>query len=809
MPGIPDEYIGPDGQVRAPWRRFFDLLGQQDVETSIAAADRHIRDMGISYRVHGEAQERAWPLSRLPLLIGEAEWAEIAAGVAQRAQLMEAVLADVYGPGRLTAEGLLPAAAVTGSPDYLRPLAGVKPPGGRWLNLYGVDIGRGPDGRWWALGDRAQAPSGVGYALENRLVMSRAFPALAREMNVARLAPFFRAFRAGLAAAAERSQPRICLLTPGPWSETYFEQTYLARYLGFLLVEGDDLIEQDGRVHVRTIAGLKRADVIWRRVDGDFVDPLELNGGSRLGVPGLVSAIRNGAVVVANMPGAGLIESRALLGFLPQIARRMLGEDLRMPHIATWWCGQEDARGDVLARFDQLALAPAFGAAGVGEPGGPVLPAEIAPAERERLRAQVSARGADFVGQEVVSLSTTPVWVDGKLAPRPFVLRVYAAATADGWTVMPGGFCRISDEPDARAVRMGSGVRSADVWVLSDAPVAMETLLPSSENVAIRRLLGNLPSRAADNLFWYGRYLERCEATARLVRVLVARTMEADLGSGGMSETLGRLKNLLVAWGAAPRPEKGAPAPDALTAAQAALFSPGQYGSARELVQRARHAASVIRERLSVDAWRLVRDLDGQAQGAPAETLAGAHDTADRMLRILAALAGLAQENTNHVAGWRFLDMGRRVERGINTCRFARVFADDVATADDLDILLDLIDSQITYRSRYVIGMALAPVRDMCLLDPFNPRSVGFQIARLSEHLAQLPTLIEDGLFEEPRRLVARLQADAQSANAEEIDARLILAYEQRLMSLADAVAARYFLQRPGKSARRAPSSLG
>ncbi|MBL8587181.1 MAG: circularly permuted type 2 ATP-grasp protein, partial [Methylobacteriaceae bacterium] len=692
---------------------------------------------------------------------------------------------------------------------------GVKPRDGRWLHLYAADLGRGPDGRWWVLGDRTQAPSGAGYALENRLVMSRAFPTLAREMNVARLAPFFRAFRAGLAAGSERSQPRICLLTPGPYSETYFEQTYLARYLGLLLVEGDDLIVHEGRAHVRTIAGLKRADVIWRRVDADFIDPLELNGGSRLGAPGLVGAIRNGSVVVANMPGAAAAEARALQGFLPALARRVLGEELTLPHVATWWCGQDEARRFVLENFDSMAISGAFGAASPGFRGDrPILPAELDKADKAKLRAAIEARGVDFVGQEVARLSTAPVWSHGKLSPRPFVLRVYAASTPEGWTVMPGGFCRIADEPDARAVRMGEHVRSADVWVLSDKPVAMETLLPSTESVAIRRLLGNLPSRAADNLFWYGRYLERCEATLRLVRVLAARTIEADLGSGGMAQTLARLTQLLIAWGAVPRveEEEGAarpPARGALETVRDALSSVEHYGSARELVARARNAGAAIRERLSVDSWRLLQDLDAEARREAPHTLAVAHECADRMLRLLAALAGLAQENTNHVAGWRFLDMGRRVERGVNTCRFARIFADDAASADDLDVLLDLIDSQITYRSRYVIGMALAPVRDMCLLDPFNPRSVGFQIERLSRHVSMLPTLIEDGLLEEPRRLVVKLEADMQATTAEDVDARTILAFEQRLMGFADAVAARYFLQRPGRSRKSPAASLG
>jgi uncharacterized circularly permuted ATP-grasp superfamily protein/uncharacterized alpha-E superfamily protein len=798
LPGAPDELIGPDGAPRPAWRRFFAALGRQDLDAAVAAGDRRIRDMGISYRVPGESQERSWPLSRLPMLISQEEWSEISAGVVQRAELMERLLVDFYGEGRLAAEGLTPAAAIAGSPDFLRPMVGVTPPGGKWLRFYAVDIGRGPDGRWWVLGDRAQAPSGAGYALENRLVFSRALPEVTRAMNVRRLAPFFRAFRSGLAGSAQRASPRICLLTPGELSESYFEQTYLARYLGFLLVEGDDLVVRDGKAHIRTIAGLRRADVIWRRVDGDYMDPIELKGGSRLGVPGLIDAMRQGNVVVANAPGAAVIETRALLGFLEGAAERLLGETLKLPHVATWWCGQPDARRHVLANFERMAISSAFGGAAAGFGfEHPLLPADMEPQERDRLRAAIEDRGQDFVGQEVARLSTAPTWVDGRLAPRPFVLRVFVAATPRGWEVMPGGFCRISERPDARAVRMGAAVRSADVWVLSDAPVEEESLLPSNETVAIRRLVGQLPARAADNLFWYGRYLERCEATLRLVRTLAQRATDQDFSSGSAADSLARLKALLADWGAIPRAQER---PDALDAARAALTSEVDYGSARSLTQRARAAASVIRERLSFHAWRLLLDLDAPTPAV--DSLGEAQDVADRKLRLLAALSGLGHENTNHVAGWRFLELGRRVERGVATCRFARVFAGDEASADDLDVLLDLIDSQITYRSRYLIGMALAPVRDMCLLDPFNPRSVAYQIERMNEHLAALPSLVEDGLLEEPRRIVMRLAADAAATQVDDLRGKHIRAVERRLMAAADAIGARYFLQRADKGRR-------
>ena len=801
LPGVPDEYLDAAGRPRDQWRNFlsrFERIGDEQITRRFAAADRHIRDLGISYRAYGETRERSWPLSHVPLLVSAAEWREISAGIVQRADLMERILVDIYGAGRLMAEQALPAAAVTGSADFLRPMCGVQPPGGRWLRLYACDIGRGPDGRWWVLGDRAQAPSGTGYTLENRLVLSRAFPGLYRDMNVERLAPFFRRFRAGLADAAARPEPRICLLTPGPYSETYFEQAYLARYLGILLVEGDDLTVEDGMVHVRTIAGLKRADVVWRRVDADWCDPLEANAASRLGVPGLFQAIRDGSVTVANMPGSGLVESRALLGFMPALCRRLLGEDLRLPNIATWWCGQPTERAHVLERLGELVVAGAFSDTlpdGRGRRG--LIGADLDDAGRRTFLADLEARPIDYVGQEVVRLSTTPMWHDGRLVPRPFVLRVFAAATEDGWEVMPGGFCRISDRPDARAVSMGEGVQSADVWVLADEPVEMSTLLPTGDDVRIRRLLGNLPSRAADNLFWLGRYLERAEATLRLVRCLCARVLDPDAATGGGRQSIGRLVRLLAAWDAVPPDKSAAPA---VEIAAAALHDGARSGSAAAIAAAARRAAGVIRERLSPDTWRLLATLEERLARDAARSLseAEAFDQADAALRIIAAIAGLFQENTNRVAGWRFLDMGRRVERGIDTCRFVRGFADRDATAETLDVLLDLIDSQITYRSRYLVGAALVPVRDMALLDPFNPRSVAFQADRVNEHLAALPVLREDGILEEPRRLAVRIAADLAVEDAARFDAQKIAAFEQRFTGLAEAIAERYFLRGQG-----------
>jgi uncharacterized alpha-E superfamily protein len=421
-----------------------------------------------------------------------------------------------------------------------------------------------------------------------------------------------------------------------------------------------------------------------------------------------------------------------------------------------------------------------------------VIGSTLSAEERATLAGAIAERGIDFVGQEVVKLSTTPVWCDGRLEPRPFVLRVYAARTPAGWKIMPGGFCRISGRADARAVSMGEGVQSADVWVLAEKPVEMVTLLPTDETVRIRRVMGTLPSRAADNLFWLGRYLERAETTLRLIRCLAGRVIDTDAQTVNAGWTVSKLASLLVAWHAAPL----SVANDTMALAAMALHGADHYGSALSLVRDARRAASFIRERLSPDTWRLIGDLD-QSLDIDAGALlteAEAFERADAALRTISAVSGLAQENMVRGAGWRMFDSGRRIERGVNTCRFARHFTSREAPADDLDVLLDLVDSQITYRSRYLMGVALSPVRDIVVLDPFNPRSVAFQVERLNEHLETLPLLSDDGMIEAPRRLILKLGAEVSTAMAANLDNGKILGFEQTLLNLADAIGERYFL---------------
>lgn len=804
--GTTDTLRGDVGRGAKWWNRLFDGVGQLSdgrLDVLQSRVSRQIQELGTAFRLPGEMQERPWPLSALPVLIGEDEWKTIADGVAQRAELFERLLSDIFGEQKLVASGAMPAALMTGSRAFWPSLVDMPPPGGHRLHIYAADLGRDPDGEWRVLDDHVRAPVGAGYALENRLASARVMGALQTRLHVRRLAPFFSDFRDGLAAVARRSDPRIGLLTPGRYNQSYPEQAHLARYLGLLLVEGSDLAVRDDGLFVRTIEGLKRIDVIWRRIDSRFLDPLAFDGGSGIGVPGLIDAMAAGQAVIANAPGAGVMEANAMAAFLPALARKLLGEPLKLPNIATWWCGQDRPRAEVEARLDEMLIAPAFTDPPPGLPRGrPIMGSALSGAERETLLAHMKLRPQDYVGQEVVHLSTTPAVQDGILVPRPFTLRVFAARDASGaWSVMPGGFARLGDESDARATVMGEGAFSADVCVVNRKPVAAVSLLPQA--VPIRRNPGTLPSRAADNLYWFGRYIERGECTLRLVRATLGGSIVADGGAALFPLTLDRLGTLLISSGAvADRDEEdydedededdqGGETHDLRDLALAGLDGDGS-ASVATMLNRAKMIAGGIRDRLSGDVWRLVDMPLPPATSEDAEaTLARAVGLQERF----SALAGLAAENMGRTAGWRFHDMGRRIERALTVCRWLRSFAGKDASADDLTTLLDLCDSQISYRARYLTGLALEPVRDLIALDTYNPRSLAYQVERISEHLEALPALRDDGMAEAHAAIATRISFTVRMAAAETLDTAAVLGLENMLAELSNAVGDRFFLQ--------------
>lgn len=747
---------------------------------------RHAADIGTGFRVIGEAQERPWPVSPVPLLLPAAEWSGIAAGVIQRAELLEAVLADLYGEQRLVRDGHLPAAVMTGSQSFLRQLVGVVPPGGRHLHCVAMDLARGPGGEWRVLADHLRLPTGAGYALENRLAVGRTLGGLADRLHIQRHAPFFAALHAGIAAACRRADPRLAILTPGRLNPSYAEQAHLARYLGMLLVEGADLAALEGRLYLRTIGGLKRLDGLWGRLDSRLLDPLAFDSQSQIGVPGLIDAWAGGDLVLANAPGAGVLEARAFAAFLPALAEPLTGAPLKLPNIATWWCGADRARAQVEASLDDLLIAPAFGDAPLALPDNRAIPGTaLDETARAALRDDFRCRPQDYVGQELVRLSTMPVIAGDELVARPFTLRVFVARGGDGeWTVMPGGFARIGEGADARALELGEGAWSADVCVHGPEPVAPVSLLPPADSLHIRRNPGTLPSRVADNFFWLGRYLERGEALLAAIRLLLGHSIDVDGGAALAPDTVGRLVGLIVGAGAAPRPASLRRA-DLTAFARAAMESDeGQSVASHNAAARA--IGDGARDRLSAD---MVRLLD-----APFPRMPGMLDRAGTLQRRYAALSGLSAEHMVRTDAWRFLDLGRRIERGLAGARVVRLFGLGGASADDLSTMLDLADSQISYRQRYPTGVARIAALDLVALDGGNPRSLAYQLMRIAERLAELPVLSDDGMAEPQQAQAAALAALTATASAATLDADWLGEVERRLATLSDAVARRYFL---------------
>ncbi|OJF96629.1 circularly permuted type 2 ATP-grasp protein [Pararhizobium antarcticum] len=776
LPGIADEMLDTHGNVRPVWQHLLATIGRMD-ETELAnrfaRADRYLRDAGVFYRAYGakDSTERSWPLSHIPVLIADAEWQAVSRGLIQRVELLERIAADIYGPNRLVAEGFLPPSLVASNPEFLRPMVGVQPVDGHFLHFCSFEIGRGPDGNWWVLSDRTEAPSGAGFALENRVATTRAFSDVYAETHVHRLAGFFAAFRDELQSRKKHPDDRIAVLTPGVANETYFEHAYIARYLGFMLLEGEDLTVVDGRVMVRTVAGLKSIGVLWRRLDASFADPLELNQTSHIGTPGIVEALRSGSLSIVNSLGSGILETRAFLAFMPTICRHLLGQDLLLPSIATWWCGQQPEREQVAHNIEKMVIGPAYSTRPFFDDNGQsVLGSSLRDTAKASIADWLTSDGAKLVGQEVVTLSTTPAWVNGRLTPRPMSLRVYAARTLDGWKIMPGGFARIGSGADAAAIAMQAGGSAADVWIVSDKPVERTTLLPPEESFT-RNMPGSLPSRAADNLFWLGRYIERAEGALRILRAWHGRFAEsADPGTPLLKDVTDYLEALDI--------DTKEPVPASLLAnINSALFS-----------------ASNIRDRFSADGWLALNDLAKTARKFQATVQAGddATHAMTILLRKLAGFAGLVHENMYRFTGWRFLSIGRYLERGLHMTRLLGHTSRSDAPDGAYDMLLEIGDSVMTHRRRYNVNTAALTVTDLLALDPLNPRSILYQLNEIKTEVEQLPNAFSNGQMSPFYREAMRLHAGLAVMTPEAMSVEVYEQLEQDLYRLSDILAQTY-----------------
>lgn len=802
-----DEVIDPRGRPRKHWRRLANTLTRLG-PGQFARRWQHGRQLiqanGITFNVYGDplGQERPWPIDPIPLVLCGTEWNAIEAAVLQRAMLFNLMLADIYGPQRLLSDGSLPPELIFHNPSFLRPCHGLTVPQGVFLHHYAADLGRSPDGQWWVVSDRTQTPSGLGYALENRMVSAQILPEAFKRSHVRPLNRYFHEYRQGLLelTRTKRENPRVVLLTPGPFNEAYFEHAYLAKHLGYTLVEGADLVVRDERVFLKTLGGLVPVDIILRRQDDTYCDPLSFRGDSVLGVPGLLAAVRAGNVVVANALGSGVLETPAISGFLPAMCRTRLGERLKMPSLAAWWCGEEKARQFVLANLEKLVIKPAFPRFGLH----PIFGAGLSASERDDLRRRIEADPSQYVAQEQMALSTAPIFSDHGLEARHVVLRVFAVWSGDGYVVMPGGLTRISTSEDSLVVSMQQGGGSKDSWVLADHDEEPQAPEAARHPVDITRT-PDLPSRVADNMFWLGRYLERVESLVRLARALLpALSSEGDLGGGLSIESS---VELLIGYEYLPEEMRDAPVLEQRRWLERVLrwivFDTERVNALSWNINQVRRSARSLKERLSSDAWRLLNRLD---QEFPSAILSGeAHllnqvNTLDRAILTLASFSGLMMENMTRSQGWRFLDIGRRLERALQLVELLRhglagVIIDEQAA---LELLLQIADSAITYRTRYYTSMQADLVLDLLLVDEANPRSVGFQLQTLASHMRKLPGQDQSARLPDEQQFIVKALTAARLARTSELAAdrdqlRVFLdELRQDLFNASNALSSRY-----------------
>jgi uncharacterized circularly permuted ATP-grasp superfamily protein/uncharacterized alpha-E superfamily protein len=782
LPGIYDEMKTAEGELRPHWRKLVDplrALSPGELDARWKRVERILYENGLTHNIYAEgaAAERPWRLDALPLLISAEDWRRLETGLVQRARLLDAVLADCYGEQRLMLDGALPGPLVLGNPQFLRPCHGVPVPGGRRLHYYAADVGRAPDGSWWVIKDRCESPVGGGYALENRIALRNCLPDEFIANRVQQLAGFFNAVHDGNVALTGRADPRIIVLTPGPTMAGYFAHSYLARYQGYVLAEGADLTVRDNRVFLKTVEGLRPVDVIIRRVEAASCDPLELRNDSLHGVPGLVEAVRAGSVSVVNALGSGLADTEGLMPFLPGLCRRLLQEDLLLPSIATWWCGHAQARDFVLSNLDRLETRDVF-ERGASEPGtqnpdGPEAWQIGGPREL------IEQRGFAYLAREPLALSTVPVLGRDGLKPVPFALRVFVAAGPDGYVVMPGGLARLCPPHAGQAFDFGRFGDGKDTWVLSDATARAEGAhRRRSGAVELRRTARELPSRTADNLFWLGRYAERAEGIMRQVRGAVLRLTDDDRPSEDLL-AIGRVLGPTLAKASVTQPDAAeiAAGPRRYLGRQLGdlVFDADRAYGLRQTLRDLARTASLARDRLSSDSWRILRGLQTEdfarrpvfATPGLRLQIAGLLGALDHGIQRLAAFSGMGMENMTRSPGWRFLDMGRRIERSIQTVALFEglVGADEPEDDGSLFLVLDIADSFMTYRSRYLLTPQLAPVLDLLMLDETNPRSVAFQVAALSEHLDRLSRAAPQPVRSGEQRIVIGTLSDLQLAD--------------------------------------------
>jgi len=765
-----ENLLGNDENLSKHWETFFQSfrqLGYDEVTSREKAVLRLLKENGVTYNIHGDPKglNRPWELDLLPFIISKNEWDLIQLGLAQRAELFNLILKDIYGERKLIKNGLLPMELIYRHSGFLRQCVGIDYTQKNSLVLYAADLARGTDGKIWIVNDRTQAPSGSGYTLENRTAMVRIVPELFNGLKVRHLQPYFNTLRATLnnIAPHQKNNPRIVILTPGPNNETYFEHSYLATYLGLTLVQGNDLIVKDNYVWLKTLGGLEKVDVILRRVDDVYCDPLELKEDSQLGIPGLLQAVRSGNVSIANPLGSSILENPGLMPFLENISQYFFGRDLIMPNIASWWCGQPKEMEYVLKNLSSLVIKRIYRQSGAHTS---IDASTLSYNELDELKARIKKSPQLFVGQGKVFIESSPSLINGKIVSRNNLFRTFLVSNGNGYTQMAGGLTRTAGEEGNLIIANQLGGLSKDTWVISPEP---ERIVSTLKEPAIEDTLFNtavLPSHTGENLFWVGRYTERVLGNARFLRTVVQYITEGNrlLEKNDIYTEQCLLKALTQYSYTQPGfidDRKKIENPWAEL--KDILFNENRIGSLKNNYNLFSRVVFAVREYWSTDAWRLLRSMEDEWLSV--------HDHSNiniaiinplnNLITSMVAFVGLNRESISREHGWAILDAGRKIEySSLLINMFLATLVNNHPEEVEYNLqesILTSNESLVNYRYKYRAPIQLGLVLDLMLFDPNNPRSLQYQLNRLKINLDVLPDLQYNNQASEHNRLITEL----------------------------------------------------
>lgn len=746
-----DEMFDKEHNVKEHWKDLAQNLekaGLDKLEQKQTEIDWRLEDNGVTFNVYNdpEGNNRRWNLDPIPFIINETEWEEITLGLKQRAKLLNLIFKDLYTEQKLLKEGIIPPEIVYAHKSFVTEVFNFENKDYYNMKFYAADISRGPDGKFWVVSDKTQSPSGLGYTIENRLTMNSVLADLYPDIKFRKISNFIEGYKKVLLSTASKKaeNPLLVLMTPGPLNETYFEHCYLSSYLNLTLVQGEDLLTKNNHLWLKTIGGLKKVDAMLRRVDSTFCDPLELRSDSHLGVAGLVNTLRNDNLTMVNPIGIGILENAGLNPFMENICKYFLNEELILPQIATWWCGQKKELDFVIKNLENLIVKRIDKTRITQVYFGNKLNEE----EKKELIKKMKKSPSYYVGQEKIDFSTVPSFTNNKIEPRNALIRAFSYQKGDSYEVMPSGLVRVSKQKDSLVVSNQSGGTSKDLWILTNKE---EKILSSKvdQSSFLDNKFENVSTKRAENLFWLGRYLNRAIITTRMLRfnlkaILNENRYEDRTLSNKVTDILNNcLTHLTMTYPGFLDEEKKI---KALTEINSIIQNGNRVGSLTFTLSMLTNVNANIKNLLPMDAWRVYDKLYKRWHSFNRRKIISNRENLgelDSLLIYLIAYKQLIEESISFEQGILLYDIGSKIEtamlliskmRSLLTTKYEKQLEYGV-----LDSMLNSYESYNAYRAQFKSSPRIDNVVEFLLLNPKYSKSLIFIINELLESLKQLP----------------------------------------------------------------------